>query len=229
MGVLVQRVGRDQPRGELHRGASVPGRQRAERPLAQDRLAQALQMPALAEQPCGEPGARVDVHALEQLPAEAREFDRLSRRAAHQHQDVDHRSRGEPELDHVPAPDGVRSSEQPPKLRQVPAERARRVLRIREEQVDQLLPARLTRARGPGTRATPRPSCREASRRRPHRGSGGEARAGARRSPWRPSCSPVPPRTSDERHIVVHTPRHTPPPYGRDRTVVVLDEGGERW
>ena len=137
-----KRIGGDQPGGELDRGSRVARRKRAERALAKDRLAQALEAAALAQQPRGEARARVDVHTLEQLASEPGELDRLARRAPHQDVDVDHRALGKAELHDVAAPHRVGAAEQTPELGQVPAQRARRVLGVGEQQVDELLPAR---------------------------------------------------------------------------------------
>ena len=71
---------------------AFPDAERPERSFAQDGLAQAHQTPALAEQPRGEAGARLDIHALEQLATETGEVDGFTRRASHQHEHVDHRA-----------------------------------------------------------------------------------------------------------------------------------------
>ncbi len=141
--VLVQRVGGHHARRELDGRAGVARRERPQGALAQHRLAERLEPAALAEQPRGEPGARVHVHALEELAAEPGQLDRLERRPGHQHVDVDHRTLGEPELHHVAAPHRVRTAQQAPELGQVPAQRARRVLGVGEQELDQLRAGRL--------------------------------------------------------------------------------------
>ncbi len=86
------------------------------------------------------------------------ELDGLDRRTRHQHVDVERRALRQAELHDVAAADRVGTAEEPPELRQVPAQRARGVLGVGEQEVDQLLPARRAGRTGPGRRAAPTPS-----------------------------------------------------------------------
>ena len=65
------------------------------------------------------------------------------------------------------------------------------------------------RARAPGRRTAPRPSCRAATRRRPRRGSRSEDRAVVPRGSRRPSCAPLG-DAARGRLVAVTRARHTP-------------------
>ena len=140
--VLVERVGADQPRRELDRGANVVGGDRPQRTLAEHRAPDRLQPAPLPQQPRGEPRAGLDAHALEELAAETGERHRVGGRPRLQHVYVDRGVPRQPETDGRPAPDGVGTAQQPAELRQVPAQRAGGILRIGEQEIRQVLARR---------------------------------------------------------------------------------------
>ena len=140
MGVLVERIGRDQSGRELHGVRAFPDASARNAPSRRT-ASPSPGAPALTEQPCGEPWAPLDVHALEEFPAEAGELDGLARSSVHEHANVES-TLWQTELHHVAAPDGIGTAQETSKLRQVPSQGACRVVRIGEEEVDQLLPRR---------------------------------------------------------------------------------------
>ena len=142
MRVLVEGSRGHQTGGQVDRRPSVPRRERPQRAFSEHGLTEPREPATLAEEPCSEPGAGLDLDALEQLPAETGKFDGLERRPRHQHLDVKKRPLRESKPHDAPAPDRVRAAQEPSEFGEVPAQSARGVLGVREQEVDQLLPGR---------------------------------------------------------------------------------------
>jgi hypothetical protein len=144
--VLIERVHRDEPRRERDRGIALVRGEAGERGLAQDRLGLLLDVPAFGEQPHFEGRARRDVHALEELAAEARKLERLDPGPLRERPHVDERvGRQVVERRGIP-PQGIRHREQPSHLGEVPPESAERVVRVPEQELRELV----ARRRPPG-------------------------------------------------------------------------------
>ena len=114
-------------------------RQPIQRGLVERRLGRAKQAAALAEEPGLEGGCARELHPLEQLPAEPGDRDGLLWGSAYQGIDVHKRPRGEHELRRAGGQCGW--TQRPPKLGQVPAQRAEWIIRGREQQLSKM-PAR---------------------------------------------------------------------------------------
>lgn len=139
--VLVQGAHHRSPEGQLACLRQVPPGQVSQRGLVQDRLRCGRQPAALREQPRLEGRGVLDRQAVEQVAPEAGQGDGLPPVSVEQDLDVDRRAFGQRELHRVAVEQAART-EAPADLGQAPAQRAHRVVRLREEEGRQLAPRR---------------------------------------------------------------------------------------
>ncbi len=140
--LFAQRVRLDQTLRESHGALRVAHGEPPECAFAQDRVRHREQAPALVEEPRLEAGTRLDLDAFQEIVAQTGESDGLPRRPGREHVHVDDAVRGEIHRDPVATPETDVVPEDPAQLREVPSEGAGRVIRLREQQVDEVLTAR---------------------------------------------------------------------------------------
>jgi hypothetical protein len=132
VGAVVESAEGEHPRRQRGAIERTTGRQRPKRGISQDRLAHTRDAPALDQQAGVELGAPARVDSLQQVAASKRRV----RIAGPQHQHVDRRLGREPQLQRIP-PQRARNAEGATQLRQRPAQRTQRVVRVTEDQVRQ--------------------------------------------------------------------------------------------
>ena len=123
--------------------------------FVQHRAGERTQVPASGEQPCVERRRGTELHAFEQIVAEAVERDGVGPSPVAQHVDVD----GlvvQPQLDRI-AEQRVRVTEQPAQLGEVPSERRHRIVGLAEQQPGEALPRWAAVRRARDRRAEPTP------------------------------------------------------------------------
>ena len=131
--LLDQRIERHEMRSQVDRPLRLAGRQPRQGRLTKHGLRQGRHAPPLVEQPCLERGRGREVHLSEEIPAEIGDLQGLHPGAPLQCSNVDERARWEWQLERV-TPKDLGISQDPAKLRQVPAKAAQRVVGVGEQQ-----------------------------------------------------------------------------------------------